>query len=48
MGNEMRIVARGSADNFIFTDVSQQEGVATTYLDITDLEAVRAFVKEDR
>ena len=48
LGNEMRIVARGSSDNFIFTDVSQQEGVATTYLDITDLEAVRAFVKEHK
>ncbi len=48
LGNEMRIMARGSSDNFIFTDVSQQEGVATTYLDITDLDAVRAFVKEHK
>ena len=48
LGNEMRIMARGSSDNFIFTDVSQQEGVETTYLDITDLDAVRAFVKEHK
>lgn len=46
LGNEMRIVAKGSADRYIFTDVSQQEGVETTYLDITDLDAIRAMVKE--
>ena len=46
LGNEMRIVAKGSADRYIFTDVSQVEGVETTYLDITDLEAIRAMVKE--
>ncbi len=45
LGNEMRIVAKGSSDSYVFTDVSQQEGVETTYLDITDLEAVRAMVK---
>ena len=31
--------------NFIFTDVVEQEGVETTYLDITDLEAIRTMVK---
>lgn len=46
LGNEMRIVAKGSADRYIFTDVSQQEGVETTYLDITDLEAIRAMIKD--
>lgn len=46
MGNEMRIVAKDSTDKYIFTDVCQQEGVETTYLDITDLDAVRAMVKE--
>ena len=45
LGNEMRIVAKGSSDRYVFTDVNQQEGVETTYLDITDLEAVRAMVK---
>ena len=48
LGNEMRIVARGSSDNFIFTDVSQQEGVATTYLDITDLEASAPLSRSTR
>ena len=47
LGNEMRIVARGSTDKYIFTDVTQQEGVETTFLDITDLEAIRALVKEE-
>ena len=46
LGNEMRIVAKGSADRSIFTDVTEQEGVETTFLDITDLEAIRALVKE--
>ena len=46
LGNEMRIVAKDSADRYIFTDINQVEGMETTYLDITDLEAVRAMVKE--
>ena len=47
LGNEMRIVARDSADHYIFTDVTQQEGVETTFLDITDLDAIRAMVREN-
>ena len=46
LGNEMRIVAKGSTDKYIFTDVSQSEGVETVYLDITDPEAVRAMVRD--
>ena len=46
LGNEMRVIARGSKDNYIFTDVSQVEGTETTFLDITDLEAVRRMVSE--
>ena len=46
LGNEMRILAKESQDKYIFTDVNQIEGVATTYLDITDLEAIRQMVKE--
>lgn len=46
LGNEMRILAKGSQDKYIFTDVNQVEGVETTFLDITDLEAIRAIVKE--
>ena len=47
LGNEMRIVASGSKDRYIFTDVNQVEGVETTFLDITDLEAVRAIVASE-
>ncbi|HPE28510.1 MAG TPA: sugar nucleotide-binding protein, partial [Saccharofermentans sp.] len=46
LGNEMRILAKDSRDKYIFTDVNQVEGVETTYLDITDLEAIRTMVKE--
>ena len=44
LGNEMRIIAQNSTDNYIFTDVNQVEGIETTYLDITDLDAVRQCV----
>ena len=47
LGMEMRIVAKGSADRYIFTDVNQAEGFDTEYLDITDLEAVRRFVPDN-
>ena len=46
LGNEMRILARQSRDSYVFTDVSQVEGFQTEYLDITDLQAVRAAVAE--
>ena len=47
LGNEMRIVSRGSQNRFVFTDVMQQEGVETTILDITDISAVRNIVKSE-
>ena len=47
LGNEMRIVAADSADNYIFSDINQIEGVETTYLDITDFDAVQAFVSDN-
>lgn len=46
LGNEMRLIARGSNDSYIFTDVNQVEGVDTTFLDITDFEAVCKMVTE--
>lgn len=46
LGNEMRIIAKGLEDKYIFTDVNQVEGLETTYLDITDLEAIRTMVKQ--
>ncbi|MBR5275807.1 MAG: dTDP-4-dehydrorhamnose reductase [Bacteroidaceae bacterium] len=39
LGNEMRIVAAASKDNYIFTDVAE--------LDITNLDAIRAMVAEN-
>lgn len=48
LGNEMRIVAQGSSDHYLFTDVNQVEGVETAYLDITNLDAVRAMVADNR
>ncbi|MBR4069680.1 MAG: dTDP-4-dehydrorhamnose reductase [Bacteroidaceae bacterium] len=47
LGNEMRIVAQSSNNRYIFTDVNEVEGVETTYLDITDLEAVRKMVVDN-
>ena len=46
LGNEMRILAKESQDKYIFTDVNQVEGVETTFLDITDIEAIRTMVRE--
>ena len=47
LGNEMRIVAKNSNDNYIFTDVNLVDGVVTTYLDITDLDAIQKMVTEN-
>ena len=47
LGNEMRIIAADSSDRYIFTDVNQVEGAETTYLDITDLQAVRDIVAKN-
>ena len=47
LGNEMRIVSKNTSDNYIFTDVNQVEGLETTYLDITDIDAIRKMVKDN-
>lgn len=47
LGNEMRIVTKGSNDKYIFTDVVEIEGQETTILDITNLEAIRKMVKDN-
>lgn len=47
LGNEMRIVAKNSSYNFLFTDVSEQDGAETTYLDITNLEDIRKIVRDN-
>lgn len=44
LGHTMRHLARQSNDHYLFTDIHEAAGVETTYLDITDLEAVRQLV----
>ena len=46
LGNEIRIVTQSSSYSYIFTDINHIDGVETTYLDITDLKAVRKIVTE--
>lgn len=48
LGNEMRIIAHESGDTYFFTDVNQQEGIETLFLDITDLQAIREMVTTNR
>ncbi len=48
LGNEMRIISKNTADRFVFTDVSQVEGLETAFLDITDLAAVREMVGREK
>lgn len=48
LGNEMRIISRKTEDKYIFTDINQVEGLGTTYLDITDLDAIRKMVAENK
>lgn len=48
LGNEMRLVAQSSNDRYFFTDVNQAEGVETLYLDITERDAIRKMVVDNR
>ena len=47
LGSWMRRLGSVSPNEYIFTDVSQAEGVETIYLDITDREAVMSFIGEN-
>lgn len=47
LGNEMRIVAKGSKDHYIFTDVIEAEGQETTILNIANLDAIRKMVADN-
>lgn len=46
LGSELRIVTQSSSDSYIFSDVANMPGRETTNLDITDRDAVAAFVSE--
>ena len=48
LGNEMRIISKDTPYNYLFTDVVASEGVDTTILDITDIDALRAVVIGNR
>ena len=47
LGNEMRLVTKGSSNRYIFTDISQAEEQETEYLDITDIDAIRDMVRKN-
>ena len=47
LGNEMRVVSKNSKDHYFFSDITDQEGVETIHLDITDKSAVLKWVKDN-
>lgn len=47
LGNEMRLVSKRGNDKYVFTDVVAPDGLPTTILDITDIDAIRAIVKAE-
>ena len=47
LGNEIRIVTKGSKDKYIFTDVVEVEGKETTILDITNHDTIRKMVYDN-
>lgn len=47
LGNEMRLITKGSNDKYIFTDVIEVEGQETTILDITNIDAIRKMVSDN-
>lgn len=48
LGNEMRIISKDTSYNYLFTDVVPSEGVDTTILDITDIDALRTVITENK
>lgn len=47
LGNEMRIISKDTDYNYLFTDVISPEGIETTILDITDIDALREVVRQN-
>ena len=47
LGNEMRLMSKTGDDKYVFTDVVSPDGLPTTILDITDIEAIMAIVKAE-
>lgn len=46
LGREMRLLAQESTDHYVFTDVTEADGLETTFLDITDRLSVSQMVRE--
>lgn len=45
LGNEMRVVSKGSKNHYFFSDITDQDGVETIHLDITDKDAICRWIK---
>ena len=48
LGRALRAACKGSADRWIFTDISTLPGEETTYLDVTNPDAVRIVCASER
>lgn len=47
LGREMRIASADSSDRYLFSDITESEGVDTMPLDITDIGALRGIVRRE-
>lgn len=47
LGNEMRNLAKGSSNKYLFSDVTTPDGVETLLLDITDIGQIEAVVRDN-
>lgn len=47
LGNEMRVISQNSMDRYFFSDITDQEGVETIHLDITNKDDVQRWVDEN-
>ena len=47
LGNEMRLVSKESEDTYIYTDIVPHQEKGVSFLDITDIAAVRQLVEEN-
>lgn len=48
LGTELRLVAHGSQDRYLFSDVTDLPGVETLQLDMTDAQALREVVEREQ
>ena len=48
LGSELRNIAAGSRNRFVFTDITSIPGVETVYLDVTNIDTVRIICESER